>query len=525
MSIASSSRSRYDPYNSIQFYKTRLELLPQTLSRFAILQDLLIPNASEISLLTREICKRNEDLQRLQDLVDSLDLELIQSNHDIRENKLQLEALETLKASTQTQIGQLSQLPQPVRQDVSYLFGNKFEKSPFRVSGILKEKPPPPPSLHHKSKRLNGTMTTNTTITTTASSSRSSSSQLTSNSNSRVTGLNSSSCRVKPAEIVQLETQLVIQTQHVTDNLQIFHRRINDAEIGIHKTKDKADASVDMDHTDISLLVDENDHLNQQCFLAVSELFKLRVRMLSNQREDFEELDQLYHEKCHFAGLEEEIIEILHHDIHEITQRLRREIMALEQECTEKELIFDQRRDKILAKQELCTDEKRAAVQVKVDKLEEQWILGEQRLTHLQERHALEMEGFNAEASMLRKRWEKALKQQQQQQQQQKRRDKSRLNHTFPSSQKFSTKSSAFPSFNPKSSPSHRSQPLGGSLGGGRSLGDVGSFGGGKDQGVAAASPRMMVRPRGARFSVSPRNSSAAEGKDPFGGLFGWTFS
>ena len=525
------SRSRYDPNNSIQFYKARLELLPQTLSRFATLQELLIPNAKEASLLTREIGKHNEDLQRIQDLVDALDREVLQSSDDIRANKLQLDELETLKTSTQAQIDHKSHLPQPVRQDVSYLFGSKSEKSPFRVSGILKEKPPPPPSPHHKSKRLNGMMATTTTTTTSSSSSHFS-------SIGRVTGLNingksrsstslslspsspvtNSPCRVKPAEIVQLETQLAIQTQHITDNLEMFHRRINDAEIGIHKTKDKAVSSVDLDHTELSLLVDENDHLDQQCFLAVSELFKVRVRMLSNQREEFEELDQLYREKCHFAGLEEEIIETLHHDIHEITQRLRKEIIKLEQECKEKELIIDQRKDKILANIELCTDEKRAAIQVTVDKLEEQRTLGEQRVIHLQERHALEMEGFYAEAHMLRKRWEKALKQQRQRQ-----RNKSRMNQTYPSSQKSTHKASPFPSFVP--TPRHV-HSLGGSWGGSRPHGVVGAQNGNKVEGSGSAgSPRIPTRHHGIRASISPRNTKTVDGSDPFAEFFGWTIS
>ena len=170
----------------------------------------------------------------------------------------------------------------------------------------------------------------------------------------------------------------------------------------------------------------------------------------------------------------------------------------MEQECIEKELVFDQCRDRILAKEELCTDEKRAAVQVVVDKLEEQWILGQQRLAHLHHRHALEMEGYTAEASMLRKRWEKALKQQHQQQQ----RSKSRLSQTFPPpSQKFSNKSSVFPStgISPKSSHNHRPHPFVGSFRGGRPLSGVGSLGGGK--------------------------GTAAEGSESFPGQFNWTFS
>ena len=60
----------------------------------------------------------------------------------------------------------------------------------------------------------------------------------------------------------------------------------------VSEAKETGDRMLDASRKEAARMIFENDKYDHQCYLSVSELLKLRLRIMIAQREEMEELDR-----------------------------------------------------------------------------------------------------------------------------------------------------------------------------------------------------------------------------------------
>lgn len=60
----------------------------------------------------------------------------------------------------------------------------------------------------------------------------------------------------------------------------------------ILRAKESGDKALEIPRMEAAYMISENNKYDHQCYISVSELLKLRLRILIAQREEMEELDR-----------------------------------------------------------------------------------------------------------------------------------------------------------------------------------------------------------------------------------------
>lgn len=156
-------------------------------------------------------------------------------------------------------------------------------------------------------------------------------------------------------------------------------------------------------------LISETDRLDYECYLAVSELLKLRLKIMAAQREEVEELEKLQHDKRVFLSRENQTKNQLINEMQLMKKRLKMEL-ATSTDDFRHQLESLQRRIEAMYAKRKKTEEEILQASGNTEKYTRALTAAKDRYEKLKSRNALEMEGYNNEAIQLRKKLIKVKK-------------------------------------------------------------------------------------------------------------------
>ena len=150
-------------------------------------------------------------------------------------------------------------------------------------------------------------------------------------------------------------------------------------------------------------LIAELHKSDLNCFSTVSEILKLRLKIMVAQRREVEETDRLHRDKEYFEEKEQEARRSLIVDTSTAKKRLDKELGETTKEFKRQLLDLDKQREE-LRKVGVKNEKTKTAKKDETVVLKERYAIVRKRYETLRRRHALEMEGFNNEASILRRK-------------------------------------------------------------------------------------------------------------------------
>ena len=421
----------------LDLYRNRLNFFfPGEIVRFEYFETLLKQSPKERYILVDSIDAEKSRKDGLVECLAVLDAEAVVVTASLTAARGELEAHGEAFSVAQGQIQRLSTLPQPAQRDLShvqYLVDrNHHTASDVRnVSGILAEKLPlaPPPALPVKK---------NAVPTTARAIKRP---PIRPSSHSPSPAASSTNISSKTSELVNIEHRLTFETARAHGALGRFDDKMADLQATMARGRASSSSMLDVDKNEVEQLITETTHLEQQCYLAVTELLKLRSKITKTQREEFEALDALALTKAHFDAQERAVAARLEAETKDVTSRLHTQVECAEADfaarCAEADARFDAA---VAAGQEALSEGRRAKAAATATRLESeleaanakvrgqpiqtvsypqlsptlprsQLILANAKVRKLHKRFMLELEGFDSEASILRQRLKKAVMQ------------------------------------------------------------------------------------------------------------------
>lgn len=307
----------------------------------------------------------------------SYDKEYKRLNDDIEKVRESLIVLKENKEIRLTQIKALSELQQPVQHDTTYFVPERFfisEKqkklesvtSRNRKDGIQYGK-----VVDHVTRRI-----------------------------------------PKTGEIVSLEKQITDSTSRASSSLRTISSMLKEAEDERlrHRMAKNNELEPFFQHTEI--LLEEVNNYEMQCYMSVSELLKLRLRILVAQREEVEEMELLDNDRQFYDAREKKTKKQLFADMAMMKTRLKEEL----KETTIEFLRQSRELDKQLmtARSKETTVVEQTAARLAIDgteqKLRNHLRMVKTRYAKLVTRSKLEAEGCQSEMQLLTKKLRKLEK-------------------------------------------------------------------------------------------------------------------
>jgi hypothetical protein len=249
------------------------------------------PNHRELHVLEWESRQQEESTNYLQKELDGVDAELKKIRRETEEARQELEDLLNSQESRKAQIRRFMELPQPVQRDITYLFYDKYAAVNPKKSQQVSEQ---------KDIDL-GDLSNPSTL-------------------SKITGLPK---RIRTGEIQLLETKLKEEVSKAYSNIEVLKSRVQHAVDVISKSSIASDSSLDAMRTEAETLVEDLDRLDHQCYMAVAELLKLRLRIMIAQREEFEGIEKLAREKKEFETKEATMKNLLLADMQKLKHQMK----------------------------------------------------------------------------------------------------------------------------------------------------------------------------------------------------------
>eukprot|EP01034_Spumella_vulgaris_P021567 gene21567-27605_t len=185
--------------------------------------------------------------------------------------------------------------------------------------------------------------------------------------------------------------------------LQDFNLSFQAAEEDRSRFLSCSDQDVETYYTEARALLEEDDKFEIQCFLAVSELLKLRLRISVAQREEVEELNRLQVDKRYFADKEEQTREQLMVDMNLMKRRVKEELEESNKQFTRQLAELDSQM-RVLRKKEASITQEQSQTHMYEGKLIAALKEAREKYDRLRRRNALEIEGYQSEAAQLRAR-------------------------------------------------------------------------------------------------------------------------
>ena len=235
-----SARKKYDQSEAIKFYNERIKQIPAERTKFSHYVSLIKPNARELHLLQWETRKpevSSTDDGNNNEEMDMFETEFRKINQQLLDARSEFEALQAAQATKRNQIEKLSELPQPVQRDTTYLFDDKYSYRVTNSSSTSSSNGLPKSSLMKLAFGLK-TVETNTNSSSPPnnlpppppSSSSSSSS--------------SSFGKIKTGEVVKLETSIKQETERIINYSNEFQQHLHQIKEHLSKTMENANTSL-----------------------------------------------------------------------------------------------------------------------------------------------------------------------------------------------------------------------------------------------------------------------------------------
>ena len=343
--------------DSDTFYLNAMQHFDEERHLFQKNIDLVSPSQSEIHLLDWDSRQRREDME-----VAKVELHNAERNISLHESKIKqlkdsLWDNQSAKSSRKKQIELLSELSQPVQHDITYVFNDSYPLSKDS-SAVTKGKYSNPDEV----KKL---------ITR----------------------------RYRTGEIVKLETKLADLNKEVGKNTGALMLRIAELKSNLSKCESATYDNVKEDYKNAAKMIDELEKLDYQCYRTVRETLQLRLRIMIAQREEIEENESLLKDRTYFEKKEAEARQQLITDTNTAKKRLDNELKATTAEYQRQLEELDKSAEVLKKSRKNVQDTMDNGI---VDKLRNRYKTVKGRYIKLKKRHALEMEGFQNEAKMLR---------------------------------------------------------------------------------------------------------------------------
>lgn len=246
-----------------EFYAERVVQFDRERKIFRAYSDLITPDRNESHNLEWEIRKLSNASTDTQAEVDRYNKEARILESQVKSTQDEINSLRQGKIARNEQILRLGKLSNPVQRDVTYIVEERFNR---RVSSADDD-------------YLNQSI--------------------------RMGNVAKPYKPLKTGEVLKLEQRLSNETSKTTTYLQDLQLSIREAEEERHRYCQMKVVSNDDALKDARALYETVDETEAQCFLAVSELLRLRVSIMTAQREEVEQLELLQQDKAYFIEKEE----------------------------------------------------------------------------------------------------------------------------------------------------------------------------------------------------------------------------
>jgi coiled-coil domain-containing protein 77 len=352
--------------NFDEFYNERVASFDKERNLFDHYLRLIKPEQNEAHGLEWESRSLQEESRLARQAAESVEERLKHVHHEIASVSREIQELQHAAALRNEQIKRLSHLARPVCHDVTYIYKDIF---PAREMPAV---PAKSPKSGVKAFELGEAEHTKDLFKI-----------------------------IKTGEVVKLERRIQEETIRATSHLHDLRLALQEAEEERSRAKQQHQILRDEEIYQATLLWKEADHNELQCYHAVSELLRLRHRILIVQRREIEELEQLQKEKEAFLQKEGEVkrqcIESLtsiqlqtQHELKEVEMNFKQQLLDLENE-----LKRWRKKERKLAKTEIKVGNKEVKLQGRLKQVKERYI-------GLKRRNALEMEGYRNQVRQLK---------------------------------------------------------------------------------------------------------------------------
>ena len=246
--------------NAQDFFIERVKNFEEERRIFSEYLSLIVANKRDRHDLEWRNRKLKDQESAAKIMCSKLDTELASVQQDIMKIRSDIHSMKNAKENRIQQIARLSTLCQPVQHDTTYLIDEKFNTKPKQ----LRNKNEYDPLRNNNPYKL-----------------------------------------PRSQEAVKLEGLLSIETARTSSYLQDLQDTVLNAEGDRHRFLVGTMNDISEHYQEARVLLEEEDKYGIQCFLAVSELLRLRLRIMVAQREEVEELSRLQADRQYFATKEE----------------------------------------------------------------------------------------------------------------------------------------------------------------------------------------------------------------------------
>jgi hypothetical protein len=253
------------------FYQDRIHHFETERMTFADYEKLIVPKKTELHMLDWENRRETELAQAKQREIREYDNELAKLNAEMDDAKNRLDNLRKSQKSRQEQIQRLACLTYPVQQDTTYLFKDRY---PAKMTTKM---------ASDMSKAAADSAAGNPLLTK----------------------------QMKSGEVLILERRLADETKNFHSSIGHFEEKARDAYDAItskvHHSEDIF-LPTKMAAEELAVQLDTQD---RQCYRAVQELLSLRLRIMTSQREEVDELERLRRDREYYELKETQMKESL----------------------------------------------------------------------------------------------------------------------------------------------------------------------------------------------------------------------
>lgn len=337
------------------FYRQRIQGFETERRIFNDYIALIAPSKGELHVLDWEYRQGISSAAAAVSERDRIESELKRLRKEVSSTRDQVKQLNKASDARRQQIERLSELSQPVQKDATYLVTDRYlhrndvAEAPLPGNNNNNNTLAPPPLSKILAKQI------------------------------------------RTGDIVQLESKVEEQGRRVATLINDLSLALKEVNEGSARLDIAVTENLELRRHEAAALVKEVDRLDVQGYLSVAELLRLRLRIMSAQREEIEELERLQNDKVFFAAKEGQMRDQLVTDMSLMKRRLRAEAAASSKDFQSQHETLDTLITK-LKKREATLSQGQKSATSKYDQLTHVVDQAKDRYERLRRRNSLEKE-------------------------------------------------------------------------------------------------------------------------------------
>lgn len=339
------------------FYRQRIQGFETERRIFNDYIALITPSKGELHVLDWEYRQGISSAAAAVSERDRIESELKRLRKEVSSTRDQVKQLNKASDARRQQIERLSELSQPVQKDATYLITDRYLHRNDVAEASL------PGNNNHDN---------NTTLAPPPLS--------------KILAK-----QIRTGDIVQLESKVEEQGRRVATLINDLSLALKEVNEGSARLDIAVTENLELRRHEAAALVKEVDRLDVQGYLSVAELLRLRLRIMSAQREEIEELERLHNDKVFFAAKEGQMRDQLVTDMSLMKRRLRAEAAASSKDFQSQHETLDTLITK-LKKREATLSQGQKSATSKYDQLTHVVGQAKDRYERLRRRNSLEKE-------------------------------------------------------------------------------------------------------------------------------------